>query len=207
MVHRTGRDELAHGIWAKAFGDDGVSDPALDVLVDAEVERGEQVGPADEDEVVILWEVFEEESQLAEVGQVHEMGVVEDGGQGLAGAVKTEGLFDELTLTGEGRAFELDAEGVAKDFDGVGISVQGARDGGDQVLVFGEALEGLFDDALASAGNAEHQTQSTLLAMDFEGVVNLLLMGQEFEFAEVKGVPNRILIVVFPELRLYGFRP
>ena len=56
-------------------------------------------------------------------------------------------------------------------------------DGGDQVLVFGEALEGLFDDGLAGAGNAEHEAEAALLAMDFEGVVNLLLVGQEFEFA------------------------
>ena len=102
--------------------------------------------------------------------------------------VEAEGLLDESTFALEGRAFELDAEGFAEDFDGVGISVQSARDSSDQVLVFRETLEGLFDDALAGAGNAEHQAESALLAMDFEGVVNLLLLGQEFEFAEVKVV-------------------
>ena len=106
----------------------------------------------------------------------------------LAGVVEAEGLLDEPAFALEGGAFELDAEGVAEDFDGVGVGVQGAADGGDQVLVFGEALQGLFDDALAGAGNAEHQAESALLAMDFEGVVNLLLLGQEFEFAEVEGV-------------------
>src|ERR1700735_4559486 len=44
-------DEVAHDVRAKAFGDDGVSDAALDILVDAELEIGEQAGPADEDEV------------------------------------------------------------------------------------------------------------------------------------------------------------
>ena len=63
------------------FGDDRVGDAALDVVVDAEVEVGEQAGPADEDEVVVLGEVLEEQPQLAQVGQVHEVGVVEDGGQ------------------------------------------------------------------------------------------------------------------------------
>ena len=39
------------------------------------------------------------------------MGVVEDGGQRLAGAVEGEGLFDEFAFAGEGGAFKLDAEG------------------------------------------------------------------------------------------------
>jgi Flp pilus assembly protein TadD len=57
--------------------------------------------------------------------------------------------------------------------------VQGAADGGDQMLVVGQALQGLFDDGFAGAGNAEHQTESALLTMDLEGVVNLLLLGQK----------------------------
>src|SRR5262249_4595155 len=83
---------------------------------------GQQIGPADEDEVVVLGKVFEEQPQLAQIGQVHEVGVVEDGGQGLAGMVEAEGLFDEAALAFEGGAFELDAEGVAEDLDGVGRS-------------------------------------------------------------------------------------
>ena len=140
------QDEVAHGVGAEAFGDDRVGDAAFDVLVDAEVEGGEQAGPADEDEVVVFGEVLEEQPQLAQVGQVHEVGVVEDGGQGLAGVVEAEGLLDEAAFALEGGAFELDAEGVAEDFDGVGVGVQGAGDGGDEVLVFGEALQGLLDD-------------------------------------------------------------
>ena len=181
-------DEVAHVVGVEAFGDDGVGDAAFDVLVDAEVEIGEQAGLADEDEVVVFGEVLEEQPQLAEVGQVHEVGVVEDGGQRFAGVVEAEGLLDEPAFALEGGAFELDAEGIAEDFDGVGVSVQGASNGGDEVLVFGEALQGLFDDALAGAGDAEHQAESALLAMDLEGVVNLLLLGQEFEVAKVEGV-------------------
>ena len=55
-------------------------------------------------------------------------------------------------------------------------------------MVFGEALQGLLDDALAGAGDAEHQAKPALLAVDFEDVVNLLLLGQELEIAEVEGV-------------------
>ena len=80
------------------------------------------------------------------------------------------------------------AEGVAEDFDGIGVGMQGAGHRGDEVLVFGEALERLLDDALAGAGDAEHQAQSALLTMDFERVVNLLLLGQQLELTHVEGV-------------------
>ena len=105
------------------------------------------------------------------------MGVVEDGGEALAGVIEGEGLFDEFAFALEGGTFELDAEGVAEDFDGVGVGVQRARDGGDEVLLFGETLQGLLDDGLAGAGDAEHETESALLTMDFERVVNFLLLG------------------------------
>ena len=105
-----------------------------------------------------------------------------------AGVVEAEGLLDESPFALEGVALEFDLEGIAQDFDGVGVSVQGAGDAGDQVLVFGEALERLLDDALAGAGYAEDQAESALLAVDFERVVNLALRGQEFQFAQVEGV-------------------
>jgi hypothetical protein len=63
-------DEVAHGVGAEAFGDDRVGDATLDVLVDAEVESGEEAGPADEDEVVIFGEVLEEQVQFAEVNDL-----------------------------------------------------------------------------------------------------------------------------------------
>jgi hypothetical protein len=82
------------------------------------------------------------------------VGVVENGGQRFAGVVETEGLLDEAAFAGEGGAFEVDAEGIAEDFDGVGVGVQGAGDAGDEVLVFGEALQGLLDNGLAGAGGS-----------------------------------------------------
>ena len=94
----------------------------------------------------------------------------------LAGVVEGEGLLDESAFALEGGAFEVDAEGVAEDFDGVGVGVQGAGDGGDEVLLVGEALQRLLDDGLAGAGDAEDQAQSALLAVDLEGVVDLLLL-------------------------------
>src|SRR5262249_17874591 len=114
--------------------------------------------------------------------------VVEDGGQCFAGVIEAEGLLDESAFALEGGVIELDAEGVAEDLDGVGVSVQGACDAGDQVLFFGEAQQGLLDDGLAGAGDAEDEAETALLTMDLEDVVNLLLLGQEFQLAAVEGV-------------------
>ena len=149
------QDEVAHEVGAKAFGDDGVGDAALDILVDAEVEVGEEAGPTDENEVVIFGEVLEEQSELAQVGQVHEVGVVEDGGQRFAGVIQAEGLFDESAFAFEGGVVELDTKSFAQNFDRVGVGVQRARDGGDEVLIFGKSLQGLLDDGLA--GDAEDE--------------------------------------------------
>ena len=156
------QDEVAHGVGAQAFGDDGVGDAALDVVVDAEVEIGEQAGPADKDQVVIFGEVLEEQPKLAEIAEVHEVGVVEDGGERLAGVIEVEGLFDEPAFALEGGVVELDTKSIAQDFYRVGVGVQGACDGGDEVLIFGEALQGLLDDGLAGAGDAEHEAEPAL---------------------------------------------
>jgi hypothetical protein len=51
-------------------------------------------------------------------------------------------------------------------------------DRGDEVLLFRETLQRLLDNGFAGAGDAEHETESSLLTMDLERVVNLLLLGQ-----------------------------
>ena len=106
----------------------------------------------------------------------------------LAGVIEVEGLFDEPAFALEGGVVELDTKSIAQDFYRVGVGVQGACDGGDEVLIFGEALQGLLDDGLTGAGDAEHEAKSALLAVDLERVVDFLLMGQEHEFAKVEGI-------------------
>ena len=61
-------EELLHPVGPESFGDGRVGDAAFDVVVDAEVEVGEQAGASDEDEVVVFGEVFEEQPEPAEVG-------------------------------------------------------------------------------------------------------------------------------------------
>ena len=46
----------------------------------------------EEDEVVILGEVLEEQAQLAQAFDVHEVGVVDDGDEHFSGAMEAEGF-------------------------------------------------------------------------------------------------------------------
>jgi hypothetical protein len=142
---------------------------------------------------VVLRKVLEQESEFPQVGHIHQVGVVKDSGEGLAGVVEAERLFDQPAFAFESVAFELDAERFAQDFDGIGIGVQGACDCGDEVLVVGQSLESLLDDGLAGAGHAKDETESSLLTMDCQCVVNLLLLGQQFEVAEVEGVMGQAI--------------
>jgi len=64
-----------------------------------------------------------QESQLAEVREVHQVGVVKDRGQRLARAVEAERLLDEIAFAGEGGVLVLDAEGIAEDLHRVVVGV------------------------------------------------------------------------------------
>ena len=104
------------------------------------------------------------------------MCVVDDRYEHLAGVIETEGLFDQPAFTLEGGAFELDPKGFAEDLHGVGVGVQGSRDGGHQVLLLREPFERLFDHRLSGAGSSDHKTQTALLAVDAKRVVDFLMV-------------------------------
>ena len=74
---------------------------------------------ADEHQVVVVGEVLEEQSQFAQAIALHEVGVVDDGHEHLAGAVEAEGLLDEQAFAVMNATFELDLEGLAEDAHGV----------------------------------------------------------------------------------------
>ena len=60
---------------------------------------------AEEDEVVVFGELLEEEPEFTEIGEVHEVGVVKDGGERFAVVVEAEGLFDESSFALESGGF------------------------------------------------------------------------------------------------------
>jgi len=71
--------------------------------------------------------------------------VVDHRHQHLAGPVQRNGLLDQFAFAFEGGTFEFDLERFAENFHRVGIGVQRARDGGDQIFLLGELTQGFFD--------------------------------------------------------------
>lgn len=115
VVAETGAIELVEEELLDVFGTqtgehDGVGDAGADFFVDAELEGLEQRRLADEDEVVAAGEVFAEEAEFAEAFAGHEVGVVDDGGEHLAGAMDLVGFLDEEFFAAMVGAAELDVE-------------------------------------------------------------------------------------------------
>jgi hypothetical protein len=174
-----GEDEVGHVVGGQPGDEDGVGHAALDVVVWGQRKRGQETGLGDEDEVVVLGKVLEEQAQAAQVVDLDEMGVVDDGREHLAGVVDAMGFLDEALLATDIPTVGVDLEGLAEDAQDAVIGVQGAvDDGGDEAL--GVVLdEGGLDDALAGAGLADDQAQAALLAVDTQGIEDLLLVGQQ----------------------------
>jgi hypothetical protein len=118
----------------------------------------------------------------------HEVGVVNDGDEHLAGAVDAEGVLDQEAFAVMVAPGELDLEGFAEDAERVVVGVEGAVDHrGDHAFgVVGK--QGLFQDALAGARFAQDEAEAALLGVDVEDVEDLLLMGQQGERFGVEGM-------------------
>ena len=104
------QEEVTHAVGTQAFGDHRVGHATFDILIDAEVESRQQVRSAHEDQVVVLGKILEQQAQLTQVGQVHEVGVVEDGGQALARVIEAEGLLDQSAFALESGMVERRCE-------------------------------------------------------------------------------------------------
>ena len=161
---------------------DRVGDAGADFLVDGQGQGLQQRRLADEDQVVRAGKVLAEQAQFAQAIGGHEMGVVNDGDEHLAGAMDAEGLLDQQAFAVMVVALELDLEGFAEDAQRVVIGVQRAVDDGRDHAFGVVRQERLFQDALAGAGFAEHQTEAALLGVDAEDVEDFLLVGQQSEW-------------------------
>jgi hypothetical protein len=115
-------------------------------------------GLADEHQIVGVRKALEEQSQFAQAIALHEVGVIDDGHEHLAGAVEAEGLLDQEAFAVMIAALELDLKGLAEDAQGVVIGVEGAVDDGNH-HAFGVMVDQrLLEHRLAGAGLAQHQT-------------------------------------------------
>ena len=116
------------------------------------------------------------------------MCVVDDRDKHFAGVVVTKGLFDQSTFALESGRLECDTKRLAEDLHRVGVGVQSPGDGGDQILLVGEPFKRLLDHRLAGSRRSHDETESALLAMDVQRVVDFLLMLQQFDVTERKGI-------------------
>jgi hypothetical protein len=148
----------------------------------------EQWWLADEHEVVGVGKVLAEQAQFAQAIGRHEMGVVEDRDEQLAGAMDFEGLLHQESLAAMVVTLKLDLEGFTEDAQGVVIGVERAVDD-RRDEAFGIMLEQrLFEDAFAGARFAEHQTQAALLGVDAKDVEDFLLVREQGDRLGVEGL-------------------
>jgi len=182
------QDEFGSLIGIESGEDDGVGDSGFDVLVDGEIDVDEKIGLADEDEVVIFWEVFKEKSEFAQGFDFHQMSVINDGDDHFAELIEVEGFFDEAFFAFEGAALEADGKCLTKDSQDVEIGVESAADGGGDKALGVMVFEGLFDGGFSGAGFTQEEAESSLLAVDAEGFEDVLLVGQESEGFRGEGI-------------------
>jgi hypothetical protein len=132
--------------------------------------------------------ILEEEAEFAQALGLHEVSVIDDGDEHLAGAMEAEGFLDEQAFAVMVAALELDLEGAAEDAESVVISVEGAIDHrGNQA--FGVMIDqGLFEHRFAGARLAQDQAKAALLGVDFEDVQDLLLVFEQGELLGVEGI-------------------
>jgi hypothetical protein len=174
-----GEDPCLHVVGSDLLHDDRIGYSALDVLVVGQADAAQERRLADQDEVMVLGEVLEEQAELSEALDIHEMSVVNDRRDHLAQMVQSESLLDQALFAAEGAALEIDAEGGGEDFNGVEIGVKSSRYGWRDKPFLIEGFERFLQDGLAGAGFAEHEAESALLAMDSQGIENDLLVRQE----------------------------
>jgi hypothetical protein len=165
-------DELLDRFGSQARQQCRVSDAGADFLVDGQGERLQQRRLADEHQVMRTGKVLAEQAQFAQAVGGHEVGVVNDGHEHLAGAMDAEGLLDQQAFAVMVAALELDLEGFAEDAQGVVISVQRAVDHGRDHAFGIVRQERLFEDAFAGSravNPAQNDSQSILRAAIWPG--------------------------------------
>ena len=145
-------DKVAHAVVMQPLCDHRISHSTLDILIHGQIQIGEQLHLADQDQVVVLGKILQHQAKFAEVVHVRQVRVINDRHQHVAGAIKTERLFDEPTFALEGGTFARDPKRFTGNLDRVGIGVQRSRDRGHEVLFFGQPFERFLDDRLPVQG-------------------------------------------------------
>ena len=174
--------ELVVDVGGEVGGGEGfefgtVGDPGFEVLIGPELQGGVEEGLADEDEVVVFWEIFEEEAEFAEGFDGDEVGVVYDWNDEFSFGVEVTCFGDEACFAFVIGTVAFKVEGLAKEAQDVAPGVKGSvDDGGDPIFEI-MVDEVVFEDGFSGAGFADDEAEAALLGVDFEDVEVTLLMG------------------------------
>jgi len=125
------------------------------------------------------WKVLAKQAQFAQAISGHEMGVVNNRDEHLAGAMDAEGLLNQQAFAMVVAALELNLEGFAEDAQGVVISVESPVDHGRDQAFGIVRQERMLENALAGARFPQNDTEAALLGVDSEDVKDFLLVGQK----------------------------
>ncbi len=125
---------------------------------------------------MVLGEIFEEQADTAEGWHIHQVRIVDDGREHLAGAVEAPGFFDEALFAAEVGTVGFDVKGLAQDAEGRVVGVQRPVDDGSDDALGVVLAECVFDDALAGAGLADDDAEPALLAVDAQDIEDFPLV-------------------------------
>ncbi len=125
---------------------------------------------------MIFGKVLEQEAQFTQRIGLHQMGVVDERDDHFAILIELMDLGEEPLFTLEIAAIGFGLEGVAKQAQQRGIGVKGAGDRCDHEPFGIVVQQDGFDGGFAGAGLAEQEAKAALLAMDQEGIKDVLLM-------------------------------
>ncbi len=125
---------------------------------------------------MIFRELLKQKAQFPEGIGLHEMGVINERDDHFAVLIELMDLGEQAAFTLEIAAVRFGLEGIAKEPQQRGIGVERAGDRSEH-KPFGIVLQkNGFDDRFPRAGLTEQETKTALLAMNQEGIKDLLLM-------------------------------
>ncbi len=169
-------DKVADLVGIESGYGDGIGNAGFDFLVDGQIQRGDEGGQSDEDEIVIFRELLKEKSQFPQRISLHEMSVINERNDHFAILIKLMNLKQEPFFALEIATVGFGLEGVAQQAQKRGIGVESSGDRSKHEP-FGIMLQKYsFDDRFAGSWLAQQETKATLLAMHQEGIKDFLLM-------------------------------
>jgi hypothetical protein len=154
----------------------GISNTGFDFLVDGQIQRGDEGGQSDEDEVVIFRELLKQKAQFPEGIGLHQMRVINEWYDHFAVLIEFVNLDEKPFFALEIAAVGFGLKGVAQQAQkrGIGVESSGHRREHEPLGIV--LQKNGFNDRFSCARLAQQEAKATLLAMNQQGIKDFLLM-------------------------------